>query len=79
MAVDMEGIAIFYDAVSDIAYFRFSDLPVDSTKELDDLRWVDIAADGTLIGLQLFDASLKFPFLKRELDRETLIRDLVGV
>ncbi len=79
MTENLGGIAVFYDAVSDIAYFRFSDLPVDSTKELDDLRWVDIAADGTLIGLQLFDASLKYPFLKRELDRDTLIRDLVGV
>jgi uncharacterized protein YuzE len=58
-------MTIYYDEEADIAYFKISDQPVASSKILNDDRWVDLAEDGTPVGLQLFRASEVMPVIKR--------------
>lgn len=70
----MPNIAIYYDEDSDVAYFKLTDNPVAYSRVVDDLRWVDYASDGSVVGVQLFNASDKLPLLKRErMERELVL------
>ena len=46
-----------YDSNEDCAYIQVSALPHAYSKELDDARFVDYAADGTVIGVELLYVS----------------------
>ena len=42
-----------YDPDADCAYVRINDLPHAFSRQVDDARFVDYAADGTVIGIEL--------------------------
>jgi len=48
---------VTYDQDADILYVRLSDGQVASTRTLDDLRLIDVSADGEVIGIEFIDAS----------------------
>ncbi len=46
-----------FDDKCDAVYVYFNDSPVDHTKKLDDMRYIDYASDNTLIGIELLCVS----------------------
>lgn len=46
-----------YDKNADCAYIRINDLPYDHSEEIDEIRFVDYAEDGTVIGIELLYVS----------------------
>jgi uncharacterized protein YuzE len=72
--VTMPMVLVHYEEETDIAYIQLQDGEVAKSKIIDDTRWVDLAQDGSIIGLQIFEASKKYPNLKRE----AIEKELVG-
>ncbi len=48
---------IEFDDKADVIYIHFNDCPVEYTKKLDDMRYIDYASDDTLIGVELLCVS----------------------
>jgi len=48
---------VTYDPDADALYVRLSDAKVSATKTLNDLRLIDVASDGVVIGIEFIDAS----------------------
>jgi uncharacterized protein YuzE len=48
---------VTYDADGDIVYIEFSRAKVVRTQAIDDLRLVDLAKDGSVVGIELLGAS----------------------
>jgi uncharacterized protein YuzE len=48
---------VTYDSDADVLYVRLSDAAVSATKTLDDLRLIDVASDGVVIGIEFIAAS----------------------
>jgi uncharacterized protein YuzE len=48
---------VTHDRETDILYVRLADDDVGETKALDDLRLVDYAADGAVVGIEFIEAS----------------------
>lgn len=70
----MPTLTLYYEEESDILYVEVGGKVVASSKIIDDKKWIDYTDDGEMAGLQLFEASERFPFLKRE----CLEQELVG-
>jgi uncharacterized protein YuzE len=71
----MPIVLVHYEEETDVAYIQLGDGEVAKSKIIDDIRWVDLASDGSIIGLQIFEARQKYPNLKRE----AIEQELVGV
>jgi uncharacterized protein YuzE len=54
---ELMSIYMEYDKKGDAIYIYLKDEPVDHTERLDDLRYVDYARDGTLVGIELLCVS----------------------
>ena len=67
-----------YDDEADVLYIRFQDRIAARTEALDDLRMIDWADDGTLIGVEFVDArdGIDLHGVPAATDVELLIRDL---
>ena len=50
-----------YDKEVDILYIRFSDKPVKESDENKPDIILDYASDGSIVGIEILDASKKFP------------------
>jgi len=48
---------VVYDREADTLYVRLNDKTISFTTPLDDLRMLDRAADGTLVGVEFIDVS----------------------
>jgi len=45
------------DEDADVLYVRLSDGAVSTTQSLDDMRLIDLSADGAVVGVEFIDAS----------------------
>ncbi len=48
---------VTYDEDADVLYVRLNDSAVASTQSLDDLRLIDVSAEGVVVGIEFIDAS----------------------
>ncbi len=68
---------VTYDEHADALYVKFLDAPIARTHEVDDLRLVDHAASGEVVGVELLGVSdgIDLHDLPRAADLERLIRE----
>lgn len=52
----MSAPRVSYHPDIDVLYVEFSDAPVVRTQHLDDARMIDLAADGSVVGMEFHDA-----------------------
>ena len=55
------GMKISYDKEADAAYIQFSDEQPIGVVEADDILNMDLTEDDRLVGIEILDASKKFP------------------
>jgi uncharacterized protein YuzE len=66
---------VSYDKEVDALYIELSEKKPEAVVEIEEGMNIDVASDGTIVGMELIDASNRIPldsFLKYEIDGESI-------